>query len=441
MWLPAATAELRKRIQPDSSLNIPHLLALTHEPRLHTVAMRLLPHVFDAFPIKLSSKHKATFADVLFGLIRFNPDAVHGLIKKRLAKKSIDTWQKAYLIMAGLWVDPSVYVSHLRTLLDSPRLSREPYLGFVAYNFRYGHRDSKVVPQTPWSMEVLTLLFRLFAPLCPANLPNGVHRSTTSDAGRDFLDNVSAQFLNNVSEEGLAELVNLCEDDTLSQWHQHLNDQRIKYTQALSEQNHTIPSSLQIASTLNNKTPANHADLMALAMDALAELQKSVNNSDTNLIHRFWGVDRYGKHPEQPHKAEPECRNVIVDDLRARLSNQGVSVSPETQHGGQNQSDITLLVQSTGHPDLLLPIEVKGDWNRELWTAPKEQLAKKYSSDPRCKNTGIYLVLWTADKKFKTPTGEIIDSPESLKEHLQILSDDIEGFDIQNFVLDIQIKK
>jgi hypothetical protein len=44
-----------------------------------------------------------------------------------------------------------------------------------------------------------------------------------------------------------------------------------------------------------------------------------------------------------------------------------------------------------------LPIEVKGDWNSELWTAPEEQLIKRYMNHPECNSLGIYLVLWTAN--------------------------------------------
>jgi hypothetical protein len=73
---------------------------------------------------------------------------------------------------------------------------------------------------------------------------------------------------------------------------------------------------------------------------------------------------------------------------------------------------------------MLLPIEVKGDWNQDLWTAPEKQLAAKYASDLRCTSLGIYLVLWLgknrgkADKKFNLPNQKF-ETVEAFKKAME----------------------
>ena len=44
--------------------------------------------------------------------------------------------------------------------------------------------------------------------------------------------------------------------------------------------------------------------------------------------------------------------------------------------------------------ELMLPIEVKGQWHAELWSAAEGQLASRYATDWRAGGWGIYLILW-----------------------------------------------
>ena len=49
----------------------------------------------------------------------------------------------------------------------------------------------------------------------------------------------------------------------------------------------------------------------------------------------------------------------------------------------------------------MLVVEVKGQWNAELFTAAQMQLAERYSVHPTAEEQGVYLVLWFgADEKI-----------------------------------------
>ncbi len=91
---------------------------------------------------------------------------------------------------------------------------------------------------------------------------------------------------------------------------------------------------------------------MVVALEALADLQKEINNGPTNLKNQFWAVDSNGKKPQPPIHPEPACRDVICHELKWRVKDKNIRVLPEVRHGDQKNSDIGLLVQ----PEILLPI-------------------------------------------------------------------------------------
>lgn len=61
----------------------------------------------------------------------------------------------------------------------------------------------------------------------------------------------------------------------------------------------------------------------------------------------------------------------------------------EVRQAGDDRCDIVATTL-----DLHLPIEVKCDWHPEIWTAWRDQLAAKYSREPRACGQGIYVVFW-----------------------------------------------
>jgi hypothetical protein len=53
------------------------------------------------------------------------------------------------------------------------------------------------------------------------------------------------------------------------------------------------------------------------------------------------------------------------------------------------RTDIAVIYNGMG-----LPVEIKGQWHREVWNAPSEQLIELYTKDYRANGRGSYLVLW-----------------------------------------------
>jgi len=439
LWWSLCESSLRSK----KDIRIPQVGLLRHEVALRPMALRLLPRILLKWPGKISEHNFPEFVQVLdIVLSQCAPDEVSRLVSERLKRKSLGSLQTGYLLMAGLWVDHSTFAPLLQRLLNKRQIEQTELLGFISHLNRYGGNPE---PLPSWDAPTLGLLFRIFGPLCPATAPAGVHWIGKEDDGRAFLHQLLDALRNDTSEAAQQELQQLLTKPALNHWKRRLEETASRQAQARAEKAFLLPTPRQVALTLQNKTPANPADLMAVALDALHTLQQTLRNSDTNRLNRFWTVDAAGKRPQAPHRPEPECRNAIGEWLRADLKDFDITVAIENQHGAQNQSDIVLRVQTAAHQEMLLPIEIKGDWNRDLWTAATEQLAKQYASEPRCHHQGIYLVLWLGSKrgtaaKPKPHPNQPIHTPGDLQASLQLEADQkASGQNIQVLVLDVSI--
>ena len=432
-WWVLIQAQLRSK----KEIRIPHLRLLQKYSHLAHVK-KLMCDSLQHWPIKFSERNFQSFVDVLEAVLEHAPTEVGLIIHKRLQRKSLGPLQKAYLLMTGLWVDSNTYAPMLQDGLLKKQVHQLDVLGFVGHLFRHGH-NLQSLPN--WNTDTVTLLLRQFAPLCSPVHPEGVYTPTARDGGRDFVFQLLAVLKSDPHDAARNALSELEKEPSLQAWRVHLEDAVARQRQTQAEAQFSIPSPKQVALTLANRSPANAQDFMALAVDALKDLQHEVNNSATNLIHQFWSIDVNGHKAMPPHRPEPTCRDRIAEWLIPRVRKMSISVLPEIQHGDQKRSDIGLLSQTPNTQTMLLPIEVKGDWHKELKTAGYAQLGKLYASDPRCFGQGIYLVLWTGEKvNLKDKAGKTISSAKQLQNFLQDITNARVAHDlIHVFVLDISI--
>ncbi|MGS5089334.1 ATP-binding protein [Hydrogenophaga sp. A37] len=439
-WVEDAWWDLCKRqLRSKKELRIPQMGLLRYELAASPLAVRLLSQALAAWPVKFAERNFSEFAELLEAVLRQCPaPELSRLIQTRLQRKSLGSLQTAYLLMAGLWVDHLEFTPKVQKGLISKQLVQTELLGFLGHLRRYGS-ESKSLPA--WDAGTLDLLFRLFAPLCSPVHPVGTYSPGIKDAGRDFLYQLLASFRNDTSEAAQKVLAALLTEPSLSEWRSQLEETASRQAQARAEKSFVVPTPRQVALTLHNKAPANPSDLMAVALDALGDLQREIRNNPSNLINNFWTVDKNGKVPQPPHRPENTCRDVIAQWLSPRLSAMSVTVLPELQHGDQKRSDLGLLVHNVGAPEMLLPIEVKGDWHEALWTAAHLQLGQQYASDNRCLNQGIYLVLWMGDlQKLQQAHNLKVKTAAELQRALQQQEDQRGGpVRIRVIVLDLSI--
>ena len=147
------------------------------------------------------------------------------------------------------------------------------------------------------------------------------------------------------------------------------------------------PSVAQVLDTLNQGPPANATDLQALVSSHLHSLRMILREGPTDGWKAMWNVDSNEK-PETP-RPENDCRDRLLELLRPKLMSGGVTAEREGDYAAHKRADIKVI-----KGPMNLPVEIKRHYNRDLWTAPSEQLQKRYIRDPGTSGRGIYLVFW-----------------------------------------------
>lgn len=91
--------------------------------------------------------------------------------------------------------------------------------------------------------------------------------------------------------------------------------------------------------------------------------------------------------------SENECTRKIAQALHSILLSRGFSIEVEPQMHDNKRVD-SAVTSTTPGKQLMVPIEAKGQWHKDLFTAPKDQLNRSYSKHPTANGNGIYLVYW-----------------------------------------------
>jgi hypothetical protein len=431
IWLEHAKWSLLK-----TDRDMPFLRSVVLSSTMKSVASLAMPRLLAAFPVKFPERNLYDFLFILAGAAaNGDPKSISDILLKRLTKKSASLIQRTYLLMAGLFVDDVRFVPLIENALAVKEITTVPVLGFVSF-FKFGQRGFSVFSAKNIPPLAAESLIKILAPLIDSEEPSGMHLTTPLDDARDFLKQLFRRLGDDFSDQTTGVFNRLLAQD-LGHWqswctgvHQH------RHTKKLNCE-FNIPAFSAVVETLACRAPTNPSDLMAICTDLLSEYQANLKNSDLSDINSFWATDTNGKKPKNPHHPEPQCRNAIAQWLRPKLQPLRVSLSIEAAYGDQAQSDMQLLFIPDAKPEFMLPIEVKGDWHPELFTAAENQLYKKYSTNPRSNGNGIYLVLWTGPKTLQKVR---YDTYFSLQTALtNDLKDKSNCSGIQVFVLDISI--
>jgi len=182
-----------------------------------------------------------------------------------------------------------------------------------------------------------------------------------------------------VSDAAIAAMSALCKAPA-DGYTPFLQNVTAEQTRKRVEENYVPPSLEAIRTVVSDAAPTTVADLQAMMIEELSMVQAKLDGHPADWRKRFF--DGSGK----PSKEEA-CRDEILKMIGEYPL--GVLCAPEGHLADDNRADIQCTIG-----ELMLPIEVKGQWHKELWTAAETQLDRKYASDWRADRRGIYLVLW-----------------------------------------------
>lgn len=192
---------------------------------------------------------------------------------------------------------------------------------------------------------------------------------------------------------------------------------RAEHSRLLIDSEYRQPTWNEAGAGLLALVPHDAATLHAALVDELEYLEKSVPAANTDRYKRYWNEDKYGRVVSP--KTEESARDVLVDELRTRMSPLGVAVEPEGHMANDNRADIVAQLASAK-----IVVELKRDVHSEIWTAMSGQLDRLYTRDPDAKGYGVYGVFWYGKPdSIPAPPDKLPrpSSAEELKKMLQML--------------------
>ena len=410
----------------------PFRYGLAYELRNPEIGRLVSLPLLRGFPVRCKSEQLSTLDHLLWAALRHTDRAsFRKLIDVKLSRKSMGVSQRVHWLSAALMLSPDEYRQPLegfvgrhddrsRQLASFCSPKGQPYIG----------RDDNFSPAADGlGIPSLELVIKLVgSSFGPVGMPMGWVR------GEHLAQNKVRELIQRLASSpdtaATRALATLAADEGLRKWKDELDEAVNRQRIIRRDATYSHPSVEQTCRTLNRGLPANAGDLSALVLDRLEEIGERVRTGNTDDWRQYWNEDPNGR-PQKP-KHEDACRDALLSDLRQRLPHE-IDAQPEGQYANDKRSDMRV-----AYSDFNLPIEVKKNTHRDLWSAPREQLISKYTSDPNTEGYGIYLVFWFgAALTQASAAGPRPAAPEELRRQLEATLTDDEARKISICVIDV----
>ena len=325
--------------------------------------------------------------DYLMGLVLQHPDAgpLTKLATRKLASTSMTDAQRVRWLTldALLWGGDTL--RFLEEFLEHKPASAAELAQFLSVAARRSSFSIESVEDAANVGALIRIVGRAFPPR-----DWGTPGKAVRIGPAERMSSLISSWINELGSQSTADagdaLDTLIGDDHLNAWRGQLEFVRDKQRRLHSDTAHAQMSVVDVLGLLRDGPPANVADLSALLCDHLNDLSTRIQGDNSELWSQFWAGDR-SQSPSQV-KHEDTCRDALLAMMRSRLPD-GVDAQPEGQYAADKRADIRVSSKSFN-----VPIEIKKNTHRNLWTAIEDQLIAKYTVDPETGGYGIYLVLW-----------------------------------------------
>jgi hypothetical protein len=345
------------------------------------------------------------------------------IIKERLQRKSIDVGQRISWLVALLPHEPNVISDIVSSVGRSERL---------AVILGYALREQGTLGRNAASISPACIkqLVEILAPITShdPDWPGGI---VTEEREREkTVEHLLQNLGGNPSAEAREVLIQLNSEDILKSWKKSAEFQLHAQRRIHREVTFKAASTVAIAGLLANRQPANGADLLALVTEHLLALEAELRGSAAFRLSEYWN-------DEHLPREEERCRDLILASLKTKLEFHKVDVQPESRAAAGKRMDLRATAFSSSGKSFSLPIEIKKDSNREVWTAWRTQLRDLYAIDPTTEGLGIYLVLWFGHKTIRSPEGSLPLAASDLRTQLLSRMPDSDKSKLSIVVLDL----
>lgn len=240
----------------------------------------------------------------------------------------------------------------------------------------------------------LNWIITTFRPLFPErHRPNTVTTGDTNpwDA-TEYLNALIGRLGNYTSDEAIADVARL-RDAPADGYTEYLRVVAAEQRRNRVEAEFIPPTLDDIKAVVTDAPPTDAVQLQQVILEELVVVQAKVRGSDLD-----WYKDFYSDAGNP--RIEDDCRDAVLKVFGTLPF--GIHALPEGHIADDKRCDVICLLGN-----LMVPIEIKGQWHSELWTAADRQLDRLYVNDWRAE-CGIYLVLW-----FGPGTSKSLKSPPS----------------------------
>jgi hypothetical protein len=384
------------RLRRKGQMFVTGLWALSHEAGHAVLARLVLPPLIEGFPQRASEAARRELNGSLLAALHLLDDEIAStLVRRKIDHPSIDASQRVCWLVADL----PYRADAAQRLVDAVGKNerRTVVLGTALHEQGSLSRALKRVPAV-----TLGRLIELLAPITQPERPLGAHWVGPAHERGDTVRALISLLAGDPQPAAAGEMKRLIDLPRLSSWRKHLRYSILSQQSVAREAHYVHPSPQAAALTLANYAPANRADLMALTLDHLRDIEHHLRGADTFELKLFW---RKGGNDVMSPVDENDCRDLLLAKLRDRLALLGVHVVPERRAADEKRADLRVEFMAAGRP-LAVPVEIKKENNVNLWMAWRDQLQALYSNDPAADGHGIYLVLWFNHMPRSSPEGE-----------------------------------
>lgn len=196
----------------------------------------------------------------------------------------------------------------------------------------------------------------------------------------EFIFGLMIRLTDITSDDALSTVKRLIEDEG-DPYSDNLRQLSAEQQRKLAEERYVPPELAQIRSVVEAGPPRSVADLQATLLVLLEQVQKRAWADPVDSWRGFYQDDLKTPHDEE------RCRDHLL--LMLGVLPEGIDLQPEGHMAADKEADIIANIAS-----MRLPVEIKGQWHKALWTAADAQLDRLYASDYAAERLGIYLVLW-----------------------------------------------
>lgn len=406
---PVLVRHVLARLRRKGPLFITGLWQLSREPGHAALARLVLLPILEGFPQRASEPARRELnGSLLAALHLLDDDIARDIVRRKIDHPSIDAAQRICWLVADLSYRPEAAQRLVEAVGKSER--RAVALGIALHEQGSLGRTLKGVPAV-----TLSRLIELLAPITQPERPSGAHWVGPADERGDTVRTLVSLLAGDPRPEASVELQGLSRLQRLKPWLEHLRYSTLSQQGVAREAYYVHAGPEATALMLANRAPANQADLLALTLDHLSDIERHLRGADTFALRLFWKETGDGARSPQD---ENYCRNLLLERLRARLDPLGVDVVPERLAADDKRADLSVQFVADGQR-LAVPIEMKKENNTGLWLAWRDQLQLLYTIDPSADGHGIYLVLWFGDRPRSSPEG---DKPTSAADLHRLLS-------------------